>query len=282
MSAEVASVPPPGMTRRSPRIPIAIWMMGAFVLLAIIGPLFAPHDPSAIDLDRQYALPSIEHPLGTADNGVDILSVLLFGARRAGLVGLLVIGISTVIGGGLGTLAGYTGGKLDQAVVAVADLVQAFPSIVLHIALLALIARPGLPHLVFALSANAWVIYARLARAQTLSLREREFVIAAEALGASRWRILVRHIVPNLAGALFIQATSGLGATVLAEATLSFLGLVPGKVASWGSLLEQGSAVLLRYPHVALFSGGAIAITVLACNVAGDELRDRWDPKAKR
>lgn len=262
-------LPPPGVI-----------LAGAFLLIALLGPLLAPYAPSAIDLRAEYALPSRAHWLGTADNGVDVLSVLLFGARLAGEVALASVGLSVLIGTALGALAGYRGGRTDYAVTGVADVVQAFPGIVLNVAILALVARPGVLHIVLALSASGWVLFARIARAQTLLLRETEFVGAARMLGASQTHILLRHIAPNMLGPIVVQATAALGGAVLAESTLSFLGLGPGAAASWGALLDQGSAVLLRFPHVALIAGGTIAGTVLAFNLAGDYARDVLDPRS--
>ena len=262
------------------RTPIGVILVMAFFVLGVIGPWIAPYDPLAIDLARQFEPPSPAHWLGTGDNGIDILSALLHGARLALVVGLVVVSISLLVGTALGTWAGYHGRMTDHAITGVADLVQAFPAIVLNIAVLALVARPGLGHLIVALAVNGWVLYARLARAETFSLREREFVQAARALGVPTHRILARHVIPNLAGPLVIQATTGLGVVILAESTLSFLGLGPGKAVSWGALLDQGTSVLLRFPHVALFSGATIALTVLGFNLAGDWLRDRLDPRA--
>lgn len=275
----------PGLRRLTPwrrlaGTPVGVSIVVLFFVLALVGPWLAPHDPASIDLRSQYQPPSAAHLLGTGDNGVDILSVLLHGARLAGIVGLFVVGLSVVIGTLFGVLAGYRGGASDHVITGFADLVQAFPAIVLNIAILALVAEPGISHLVLALVVNGWVLYARIVRAQTFSIREMEYVQAARALGLRDGRILLRHILPNLSGPLVVQATSGLGAAILAESTLSFLGLGPGKNASWGALLDQGSAVLLRFPHVALFSGGTIAITVLGFNLAGDWLRDRLDPRA--
>jgi peptide/nickel transport system permease protein len=268
------ALPPP----RTP--PIGVVICGVFLLLALIGPWCAPYSPLAIDLAHEYELPSLRHWLGTTDNGVDILSVLLHGARLAAVVAVPVVSISLLIGGLLGAVAGYRGGRLDAVIRGLCDLVQAFPSIVLNIAVLALVARPGLTHLVLALIANGWVLFARLARAQAGLLREMEFVRAARALGASETRVLLRHVAPNLAGPLVVQATAAIGSTVLAESTLSFLGLGPGLSASWGALLDQGSAVLLRFPHVALLAGATIALTVYGTNRAGDFLRDRLDPRS--
>ena len=262
--------------RRTP-LPLSVVLL--FFACALFGPLLAPGSPTEIHLDREYRLPSAEHLLGTCDNGVDILSSVLYGARLAALVALLSVGISLTIGTALGVYAGYRGGAVDHAVTGLADLIQAFPAIVLNIAILAAVARPGVGHLVLALAANGWVLYARIARAQTLTLREREFVMAAVALGASRNRVLIKHILPNLTGPLVVQASAGLGAAILAESTLSFLGLGPGAAVSWGALLDQGSAVLLRYPHVALIAGSVIATTVLSFNLTGDWLGERMSPK---
>ena len=263
------------------KTPIGLLIVVSFFVLGIVGPWIAPYDPLAIDLLHEYEPPSSTHWLGTGDNGIDILSALLHGARLAAIVGLVVVGVSVLLGTALGTWAGYYGRMPDHLVTGVADLVQAFPAIVLNIAVLALVAKPGLIHLIVALAVNGWVLYARLARAETLSLREREFVEAARALGVRAPEIMSRHIVPNLLGPLVIQATTGLGVVILAESTLSFLGLGPGKAVSWGALLDQGTAVLLRFPHVALFSGGAIALTVLGFNLTGDWLRDRLDPRVR-
>jgi peptide/nickel transport system permease protein len=181
----------------------------------------------------------------------------------------------------LGALAGLRGGLLDTLVMGLCDLLQAFPAVLLNIAILALVARPGVGHMVLSLSISGWVLYARLSRVEALALREREFVLAARALGARESRVLLRHLVPNLIGPLLVQATAGLGGVILMESTLSFLGLGPSDRISWGALLDQGSSVLLRFPHVALLSGGAIAWVVLCMNLAGDALRDALDPRSR-
>lgn len=260
----------------------AVWACLGFFALALLGPWLSPHDPLAIDLRHAYETPSAAHWLGTGDNGVDLLSALLHGARLAAVIGLSVVGLSLLVGSLLGTAAGLWGGKLDASVTALADLVQAFPAVLLNIAVLALVARPGVSHVVFALSVSGWVLYARLARAEALALREREFVLAARALGFGEHRVLLRHVLPNLWGPLVVQATAGFGGAVLMESTLSFLGLGPQKAVSWGALLDQGSAVLLRFPHVAMFAGAAIGMTVLVFNLAGDRLRDALDPRTAR
>ncbi len=255
---------------------LAIGWVAVFFALAVFGPVLSPFDPRAIDLDAEYQLPNATHWLGTGDNGIDILSMLLHGARLSGMVCVGVIGVSLLFGALLGVSAGYLGGKADHAITGLADVVQAFPGIVLQIAILAVVTERHVGHLIFALSVSGWVLYARLARARALSLREREFVWAARALGASRARIIVRHLLPNLVGPLIVQASIGLPATILAETTLAFLGIGPS-AASWGTLLYQGTGVLLRFPHVALFAGVPIALSVLAFNIAGDRLRDRME-----
>jgi len=250
-----------------------------FLVVALIGPALAPYSPLAIDLAHEFELPSLRHWCGTTDNGVDILSVLLHGARLSGVVAIGTVGASLLIGAALGTFAGYRGGRVDHVVTGLCDLVQAFPSIVLNVSMLALTAEPGLFQLLLALIAHGWVLFARVARSNALVLRDAEFVLAARALGVSEWGVLSRHVLPNLAGPLVVQATAALGTAVLAESTLSFLGLGPGAAASWGALLDQGSAVLLRFPHVALIAGGTIALNVYAANRAGDFLRDYLDPR---
>ena len=265
--------------KRLAKTPVGLVFVIVFFTAALFGPSLAPYDPQAIDLLHEYEGPSMKHWLGTGDNGIDLLSALLHGARLAAIVSVVVVSISVFIGAFLGTWAGYRGKLTDHVVTGIADMVQAFPAIVLNIAILALVSEPGLWHLILALAVNGWVLYARISRAETFSIREREYVQAARALGVGPLGIISRHILPNLAGPLVIQATGGLGAMILAESTLSFLGLGPGKAVSWGALLDQGSAVLLRFPHVALFSGAAIAFTVLGFNLTGDWLRDKLDPR---
>lgn len=265
------------MTRPLLGLPLGPLLVGLFALTALFGPALSPHAPDTIDLAHAFELPSPAHPLGTGDNGVDLAAMLLHGARLSAVVSLSAVGLAVAFGALLGILAGYRGGRVDHVITGASDLVQAFPSIVLNVTVLALVAEPDIIHLVLSLSLTGWVLFARLARAQTLLLREMEYVTAARALGASETRVLTRHILPNLAGPLVVQATGALGMTVLAESTLSFLGLGPGSGVSWGALLDQGSSVLLRFPHVALVAGGAIALAVLGFNLSGDYLRDRLD-----
>jgi peptide/nickel transport system permease protein len=249
--------------------------------IAAFGPLLVGTSPEAIDLAHAYELPNALHLLGTGDNGIDMLAALVHGARLAALISTSVVAISLVIGATLGALAGLRGGAFESLVMALCDLLQAFPAVLLNIALLSVVARPSVEHVVLSLSVSGWVLYARLARAEVLSLREREFVAAARALGASEGRVLFVHLLPNVFGPLLVQATTGFGGVILMEATLSFLGLGPARAVSWGALLDQGSSVLLRFPHVALLSGFAIASVVLGFNLAGDVLREALDPRLR-
>ncbi len=262
--------------RASPTGFIGAMLVSGFLLLALVGPFFSSDAATRMDLFHEYAPPSDAHWFGTAENGVDLGALMIRGARTSAIVALLVVALSLIVGGSLGVLAGMRRGTVDHVITGTADVVQAFPSIILNIVFLALVSRPSIVHVVLAMFASGWVMYARLARALTLSLREREYVQAAHALGYSPARVAIRHVIPNLAGPLIVQATSGIGGVILAEATLAFLGLGSGEV-SWGALLDQGTGVLLRFPHVAIASGLAIALTVLGFNLSGDWLRDQLD-----
>ena len=261
-----------------PRVGLAIVVV--LVLVAILAPWLSPHDPRAIALDRELLPPSPAHPLGTAENGVDVLSHVLWGARVSLSVGLLATLISAVVGTLLGAWAGMVGGLADEALMRTVDVLLAFPGILLAIFITAVLG-PSLANVVLALCATGWTGYARLARAMVLSLREREFVLAARAMGATEARILFRHLLPHVLGPVVVQATFGIPGAMLAEASLSFLGLgVPPGTPSWGALVDQGTQYLLVAPHVAMAPGLAIAISVLGFNLLGDGLRDRLDPRA--
>ncbi len=256
------------------RAVVGYGLSALFVALAIVGPVLAPFPEGALDLAHELEGPSGRHWLGTGENGIDLFSALLYGARLAGIVSFGSVVVSCLLGTLLGAAAAYAGGRADQLLVWLVDVFMAFPGLLLNAAVVALVARPGTGHLVFALAVSGWVGYARLARAQVLSLREREFVVAARALGASPARVVVRHLVPNIVGPIVVQATFGLGGAVLVEASLSFLGMGTGGD-TWGSLLDQGTAYLLRTGHVTLVAGLAITLTILGFQLAGDALRDR-------
>jgi peptide/nickel transport system permease protein len=258
---------------------LGLLVVSGVALLAALAPVLSPAGPEQMDLAHAWAPPGPGHPLGTGDNGIDVLAQILFGARVSLAVGLSAVLISGTLGTLVGTTLGYAGGLADDVLMRVVDVLLAFPGLLLAIFITAVLG-PSLPGLIFALCATGWVSYARLARAQVLVLREREFVMAARALGATPLRIIGRHLIPNLIGPILVQATFGIPAAILAEAALSFLGLgVPAGTPSWGALVDQGTPHLLDAPHVALFPGAAIALTVFGFNSLGDALRDRLDPK---
>jgi peptide/nickel transport system permease protein len=252
---------------------------GVLVLTALLAPVLSPYPPEAIDLASELAPPGAAHLLGAGENGIDVLSQVLYGARVSLVVAFFAVGVSALIGVTLGGLAGYVGGWVDEVVMRVVDVLLAFPGILLAIFITSVLG-PSLANVVFALSFTGWTGYARLARGQMLTLRERDYVQAARALGSGDARILFRHLLPNAAGPLLIQATSAFPGAILAEASLSFLGLgAPPGTPSWGALVDQGTQYLLVAPHVALFPGLALAITVLGFNFLGDAVRDALDPK---
>lgn len=259
---------------------LLFWLLTALLglLLSVSGlalPGFAQADQ--IDLSRLLALPDSSAWLGRDDLGRDILSRLLEGASVALSVALVVTSITLLFGTLLGLLAGYYGGWLDRLLMQVTDVFLAFPGILLAIAFAAVLG-PGLLNLVMALCLTSWVGYARLTRVQALSLRQRQHVQAAESLGASVPRILLRHILPLLAAPLLVEATYGIAGLVIAEASLSFLGLgIQAPHASWGSMLRDGVRYLLVAPHYVLAVGFSLMSLVLAVNVLGDRLRDALD-----
>jgi peptide/nickel transport system permease protein len=247
---------------------------------AVIGPWLMPYDPSAQDLPRRLVGPTWSHPLGLDELGRDMLARLLIGARISLLVGLSVVSISASIGIAVGAIAGYAGGWLDTLLGRFMDILLAFPGILLAIALVAVLG-PSLVNVVLALTAVGWVSYARLVRGQVLKVRELEYVQAARAIGAAVPRVLITHVIPATLTAVSVQATLGMAGAIIAEASLSFLGLgVQPPTPSWGTMLDAGRSHLFDAPHLTVIPGLAIAILVLGFNFAGDALRDQFDPRA--
>ncbi len=257
-------------------------LVAVFVLFALFAPWIAPQDPANINLPARLAGPSAAHWFGTDELGRDILSRIIFGARISLLVGGSVVVFSLLLGLIIGSVAGYYGGRVDRFVnVIVMNAFLSFPGILLAIAFVAFLG-PGIFNLILALSIGGWVGYARLVRAQVLAAREREYVEAARALGASDLRIVVRHILPNIIQPVIVQAAIGMAGAVLAEATMSFLGLgVPPPAASWGSMLNDGRSHLFDAPHLVLFPAAAVMLAVLSFNFIGDALRDYLDPRSR-
>ena len=268
--------------KQNPLAIAGLMLTALFALCALFAPLLAPQDPAQIDLPARLASPSTAHWLGTDELGRDLLSRVIYGARISMLVGTSVVAVSLTLGLIVGCVSGYYGGGVDRFFnVVVMNAFLSFPGILLAIAFVAFLG-PGLWNLILALSLGGWVGYARLVRAQVLATREREFVEAARALGASDWRVVTRHILPNMIQPVIVQAAIGMAGAVLAEATMSFLGLgVPPPVPSWGSMLNDGRAHLFDAPHIVLFPAAAVMLAVLAFNFIGDGLRDYLDPRAR-
>ncbi len=253
----------------------------AVVVAAVFGPMVAPFDPATQELALRLEGPTGLHWFGLDELGRDIFTRVLYGARISLMVGSVVVGVSATVGIAMGAIAGYFGGRVDEAISRIIDILLAFPGLLLAIALVAVLG-PSLTNVVMALTLIGWVGYARLVRGQVLRAREFEFVQAARALGATTPRILLRHVIPTTLPAVTVQATLGLGAAILNEASLSFLGLgVQPPTPSWGTMLNYGRGHLLDAPHLTIFPGVAIAILVLGFNFLGDGLRDTLDPATK-
>ncbi len=266
----------------SPSAMVGLVLLSVFVVTALLGPLLAPFDPEQQDILHNFAGPSASHWLGTDQNGRDVLSMMLHGARMALLISGTVVTICATFGVTIGIVAGYYGGWIDELIMRIVDILMAFPGILLNIAIVATVARPGVGVLIFALALNGWVGYARVARGQVLSVREREYVSAARCLGASSYRIMRRHILPNILSPIMVQMTFAFGTIVLVEASLSFLGLGPQVPYTWGALLDQGATFLWKTQRLAVVPGAAILLVVLGANLLGDGLRDRFDPRRQR
>lgn len=254
---------------------IGLAVLAAVALAAALAPWIAPADPGAIDLAAGLRGPSPAHPLGHDRLGRDLASRLAHGAAVSLAVAAAAVTMSATIGTVVGLAAGMRGGWIDELAMRIVDVLLAFPGILLAIAIAA-VRGPSLGNVVFALSAMGWTGYARLVRAETMSIRGRPHVEAAIALGAPPARVVLRHVLPLLAGPLAVQVTFGFAGAIVAESSLSFLGLgTAPPTPSWGAMLAEGRAFLLVAPHAMLVPASAIFATVLAVNVVGDALRDR-------
>jgi peptide/nickel transport system permease protein len=271
-----------GSVCQNPLAATGVVLIFIFLIFALFAPRIAPQDPASINLPARLETPSRAHWLGTDELGRDILARIIYGARISMLVGSCVVAASLSLGLFIGSIAGFYGGAIDRFVnVILMNAFLSFPGILLAIAFVAF-RGPGIFNLVLALSLGGWVGYARLVRGQVLAMREREFVEAARALGASDFRIIVRHILPNIIQPVIVQAAIGMAGAILAEATMSFLGLgVPPPTASWGTMLNDGRTHLFDAPHLVLFPALAVMLAVLSFNFIGDALRDYLDPRAR-
>lgn len=282
-----------GRARNNPLATLGLLLIALFTACALLSPSISsvesfsfsaahPADPARIDLRHRLLAPAATHWFGTDELGRDIFTRTVFGARVSMLVAVAVVSISLITGLLIGGLAGFYGGWLDTFLnIYVTNAFLALPGILLAIAFVAFLG-PGLLNLILALAISGWVSYARLVRALVMAIKGREFVEAARALGASDLRIFCRHILPNIVQPLIVQAAIGMAAAVLAEATLSFLGLgVPPPAASWGAMLNDGRSHLFDSPHLVFFPSIAVMLCVLSFNFIGDALRDYLDPRTR-
>jgi peptide/nickel transport system permease protein len=253
-------------------------------VITLLTPLIAPFDPAAQGdiITSRYLPPSGEHLMGTDKFGRDILSRVLYGARISLSIGFVAVGISITLGTLIGALSGYFGGWVDGVLMRFTDMMLAFPRLVLLIVVIAVFENSSIWLVVVVLGLTGWMGTSRIVRGEVLSLREREFVQAARALGMGDWRIIVRHVIPNTMAPVIVSATLGIGLTILTEASLSFLGLgVQPPTPSWGNMVSDGRDALTQAWWIATFPGLAIVLTVVAFNLLGDGLRDALDPRLR-
>lgn len=250
------------------------------ILIATVAPLVAPFEPQHLDLETRLVAPNSIHLFGTDQNGVDIFSAILFGARISLLIAICVAALTVTLGVLVGSIAGFLGGWWDMLLMRTVDLIFGFPGFLLVLSIVAFMQEASIKNMVIALSCTGWASYARLVRGEVLHLKEREHVLSAKSLGAPWWRLLIVHIWPNLLGTLMVQVSFSMAVTIITESSLSFLGLgVSPMTPTWGSLLNSGRQYLIEAPHLSLFPGLFIMLLVLGFNLLGDGLRDLLDPK---
>ena len=261
---------------------IGLVIIVSLALIAIFAPFIAPHDPIEQNLKKRFLSPSGEYPMGTDDLGRCLMSRIIYGARVTLRVGVITVGIITVIGVTLGLISGYCGGIVDEIIMRFVDVVLAFPGIILALAIAGALG-PGLFNVMLALAMVGWTGLARVVRSSVLSVKEKEFVESARALGCSDLYIMTRHILPNVMAPVIVLATLDMAFIILAAAGMSFLGLgAQPPIPEWGSMLNGGRAFMRIAPHLTTFPGLAIMITVLAFNFLGDGLRDALDPRQQQ
>jgi len=254
----------------------------ALALLALLAPVISPRDPNRLDVKRILDAPSKAHPLGTDQLGRDVLSRMLYGARVSLAVGFVSVGIAAAIGIVLGSLAGYHGGTTDAMVMRLVDLMLVFPRFFLLLAVLAFL-RPSIWTIMTVIGLTGWMSVARLVRAEFLSLKEREFVLWSQSIGATAFRIIWRHILPNAMGPVLVAMTLGIPAAILTESGLSFLGLgVQPPHATWGNILNEGKDAIEIGWWLSVYPGLAILVTVLSYNLLGEGIRDALDPRLRQ
>jgi ABC-type dipeptide/oligopeptide/nickel transport system permease subunit len=268
--------------RHDARVWIGLGVLGTMVLVAIFAKQIAPYDPTAqLDIAHLHSQPpSLAHPLGTDTVSRDVLSRLIFGARVSLAISLCAVAIAMTFGTLVGAIAGYVGGAIDAILMRVVDAAFSIPTLLLLIVVIALWGEISLVFLTLLIAGVAWFTVSRLVRAETLAVRDADFVVAARALGMPSWRILALHVLPNVVGPAIVAATLAIGNVILLEAGLSYLGIgVRPPTASWGNIIQEGAERVSDLWWLTLFPGLAILITVFACNALGDALRDALDPR---
>lgn len=268
--------------RHDTRFWIGLSVLGAIALIAILARYLAPYDPNAqLDITALHNLPpSHAHPLGTDTFSRDVLSRLIYGARVSLTISLSAVAIAMTFGTLVGAIAGYVGGAVDAILMRLVDAASSIPTLLLLIVVIALWGEIGVVFLTLLIAGVAWFTVSRLVRAETLAVRDQDFVVAARALGIPSWRILARHVLPNVVGPAIVAATLAIGNVILLEAGLSYLGIgVRPPTASWGSIIQEGSERVSDLWWLTVFPGLAILVTVFASNALGDALRDALDPR---
>jgi len=290
LTLESATEKSPGrVAQLLPRLHVKAFTGGmivlTFILVGILGPALAPHDPNKQELTAMMKAPEgpgSGHVLGTDNLGRDIFSRVIHGSRVSLLVAFAVVFVSGLIGISLGAISGYFGGKVDFLIQKLVEVIWAFPPLLLGITIMAFLGQ-GLFNLILALVAQRWIPYCRVVRGQTLSLRSRDFVTAAQSLGSGNFKIILRHIIPNLIQTSLVIGTFAMASSIIAEASLSFLGVgVPPHIPTWGTMLADARIYISTAWWLPLFPGLCIFVTVLGINLLGDALRDLLDPRLKR
>jgi peptide/nickel transport system permease protein len=270
------------LVRTHRRVTVAGMLLVFLFLIALLSPVISPHDPLAVSPDDSYLRPlSPGHILGTDELGRDLLSRILWGARVSLPVALVAVAVGLIGGGTIGMLSGYAGGITDLLLMRLMDALLAFPGLILAIALVAALG-PGLRNAMIAIGIVAVPVYARLVRAVVLQLKPMEFIVATRSIGATPLRLVLRHLIPNLVNPIIVQVSLSAGFAILAEATLSFLGLgAQLPTPDWGQMINTGAAFLTNDPWLAIVPGAAISVTVYSFNLLGDALRDALDPRLR-
>jgi peptide/nickel transport system permease protein len=260
---------------------IGLYILVIMAVISVIGPYIAPRDPYEFDLSKARLPPSLEHPLGADELGRDILSRILVGARYTFGLSVLSVIAGASIGTLLGLISGYRGGLWDTVIQRVNDILLAFPTILLAIALVAFLGQ-GVHSLVIAIAVSSMPVYVRLVRASVLQVVTEDYVVAAKMLGLSEWSIMVKHILPNVMAPVLVQLSYHMGLAILIASALGFLGLgVPPPSPEWGAMIGSGRVYLFSSPHIVVFPGLVISITIITFNMVGDGLRESLDPKVR-